>query len=124
MQNLVIQGTNKTPSVEFNTNGELKIEGRSIPENSYEFYKPVTDWINSLSEALPPSIKLIVNLEYINTSSSKLLLDLFNRLEEIYVSKKTDVEIIWLYDYDDDDSREEGQNFKADLSMPFVLKAF
>lgn len=124
MHNLTIQGTNKTPAVDFNTNGELTIEGRSIPEDSIDFYTPLIEWVDEWMNNLPSAIRMTVKLEYINTSSSKLIFDLFKRLDEIHLSQKSDSEIIWLYDYDDDDSREEGQNYKSELNIPFTIKPF
>ena len=124
MQDLVIQGTIKTPSIEFKITGDLKIEGRSIPENTYDFYKPIINWVEKLKDSLPSPIILTVKLEYINTSSSKLILDIFKILDEISLSKKCEVEIVWLYDYDDDESREEGHNYKSELSVPFNIKAY
>ena len=124
MQDLVIQGTIKTPSIEFKITGDLKIEGRSIPENTYDFYKPIINWVEKLKDSLPSPIILTVKLEYINTSSSILILDIFKILDEISLSKKCEVEIVWLYDYDDDESREEGHNYKSELSVPFNIKAY
>lgn len=124
MQDLHIQGSNKTPSVDFLVNGDLKIEGRSIPENSHEFYKPLVDWVDEWQTSLPLVIKLTVKLEYINTSSSKVILDLFKRLDGFHSLKKADTEIIWMYDYDDDDSRDEGYNYKSELTVPFLIKPY
>ena len=46
MENLTLEGTPKTPTVSFSKDaGVLEIKGRSIPENSIEFYKPLLDWI-------------------------------------------------------------------------------
>ena len=39
MEDLNLEGTAKTPTIDFKSNGELLIKGRSIPENSIEFYK-------------------------------------------------------------------------------------
>ena len=38
MEDLKHEGSAKTPLVEFSSNGELLLKGRSIPENSIEFY--------------------------------------------------------------------------------------
>ena len=41
MENLTLEGSAKTPTVSFDSeNGVLELKGRSIPENSIEFYKP------------------------------------------------------------------------------------
>ena len=40
MAHLNLEGSPKTPTIEFNSDsGYLLIRGRSIPENSIEFYK-------------------------------------------------------------------------------------
>lgn len=124
MLDLIIEDTTKTPSVEFLINGELRIAGRSIPENAVDFFNPLINWVKSLKASLPPSITFTVELEYINTSSSKLLLDLFRILDGIFLSNKSKVEIIWMYDYEDEDSRDESDSYISDLSVPFTLKAF
>jgi len=44
MEALSIDGTAKTPSVKFDgQEGVIEIKGRSIPENSIEFYKPLVE---------------------------------------------------------------------------------
>ena len=84
MEDIQIEGTPKTPSVELNTaRGSLEIKGRSIPENSIEFYKPLNEWIESYAKAPQENTTVNIQLEYFNTSSSKCILDLFKRLEVI-----------------------------------------
>ena len=79
--NLLINNSVKTPSISFAAeNGLLEIKGKSIPENSLEFYRPVFEWLESYSQAPAPSTVLRVALEYFNTSSSKCLLDLWRDL--------------------------------------------
>nr|HPJ52616.1 SiaC family regulatory phosphoprotein [Flavobacteriales bacterium] len=47
MHALLLEGSPKTPSVRFDPeNGSLELRGRSIPENSIDFYKPLTDWLD------------------------------------------------------------------------------
>ena len=94
MQDLKQEGSAKTPLVEFNTNGELLLKGRSIPENSIEFYKPLLEWIESYSESPNSSTVLNVQLEYFNTSSSKCILDVFKKLESVSGSE---VSVKWYY---------------------------
>ena len=79
MKDLVIEGKQlgKTPSIEFKANGQLKISGRSIPEDSRTFYQPVFNWLDSFKVNLPSKVEMKVSLEYFNTSSSILLLNMF-----------------------------------------------
>jgi hypothetical protein len=47
MEPIIIEGTPKTPTVKFDASaGVFEIKGRSIPENSVEFYKPLVDWLD------------------------------------------------------------------------------
>ena len=71
MTNIVLDGTAKTPTVNFDAStGLLDLRGRSIPENSIEFYKPLIDWVDQYGRNPKPSTRLRVQLEYFNTSSS------------------------------------------------------
>lgn len=121
MENLTIEGSPKTPTVEFNAEeGKLLIKGRSIPENSIEFYKPMLDWIDEYGNS--PQGKTVVNvlLEYFNTSSSKCILDVFKRLEAIK-NNGNDMVIKWHYEEDDEDMLEAGEDYQAIISIPFEM---
>lgn len=118
MESIKLEGTPKTPTVEFNaTNGELLLKGRSIPENSIEFYKPLIDWIENYSAAAGGNTVLNVQLEYFNTSSSKCLLDVFKKLERI----SNPVTIQWYYEEDDEDMLEAGEDYDAIIDIPFKM---
>ena len=118
MQDLKQEGSAKTPLVEFNSNGELLLKGRSIPENSIEFYKPLLEWIESYSESPNSSTVLNVQLEYFNTSSSKCILDVFKKLESVSGSE---VSVKWYYEEDDEDMLEAGEDYEAIIDLPFEM---
>ena len=121
MEPIIIEGTPKTPSIKFDAkDGVFEIKGRSIPENSVEFYKPLNEWLDNYMQI--PLDKTIVNirLEYFNTSSSKCILDVFKRLEAIHRSKH-DVEINWFYEEDDEDMLEAGEDYDSIIKVPFKM---
>ena len=118
MEDLKQEGSAKTPEVEFNASGELLLKGRSIPENSIEFYKPLIEWIESYSESPNSSTVLNVQLEYFNTSSSKCILDVFKKLESVTGSE---VSIKWYYEEDDEDMLEAGEDYEAIIDLPFEM---
>lgn len=118
MESIKLEGTPKTPTVEFSANnGVLLLKGRSIPENSIEFYKPLINWIEDYSASAPSETVLNVQLEYFNTSSSKCLLDIFKRLERAGDA----VTINWYYEEDDEDMLEAGEDYDAIIDIPFKL---
>lgn len=121
MENLILEGSAKTPSVTFNSSeGKLELKGRSIPENSVEFYKPLNDWIDSYGNSPKKQTVVDIKLEYFNTSSSKCILDLFKKLEGIN-GKGTEVSINWYFEEDDEDMEEAGEDYQAIISLPFKI---
>lgn len=116
MDDIKIPATQKTPLIQFSASGNLELKGRSIPENSLEFYKPLMDWLDKYVESTSGETTVHVQLEYFNTSSSKCLLDLFKRLENL--SKAT---INWYYEQDDEDMLEAGEDYEAIVSVPFKM---
>jgi hypothetical protein len=121
MEPLVIEGTPKTPSVKFDAqDGIIEIKGRSIPENSIEFYKPLVEWLEKYASSPAVQTKVNVQLEYFNTSSSKCILDVFKKLESIFKAKK-DVIINWYYEEDDEDMLEAGEDYESIIKVPFKM---
>ncbi|NUM51797.1 MAG: DUF1987 domain-containing protein [Flavobacteriales bacterium] len=118
MENLYIKGTFKTPTLSFNfEKGELDISGRSLPEHSIEFYKEAMQWLDKYIEN--PKLDTIVNvqLEYFNTSSSKVILDIFKKIELLH-SKGNNVTVNWYYEEDDTDMQEQGETFAEIIKIP------
>jgi hypothetical protein len=121
MESLVIDGTQKTPSVNFDAaKGVIEIKGRSIPENSIEFYKPLVEWLEKYKISPTTQTQVNVQLEYFNTSSSKCILDLFKKLEDI-AKAKNDVIINWYYEEDDEDMLEAGEDYESIIKVPFKM---
>ncbi len=122
MNNLIIEESIKTPSVSFaSESGILELKGKSIPENSLEFYRPVFEWIDNYALTPNSVTELKVRLEYFNTSSSKCLLDIFRRLETINLGGKSTVKVSWFYDSDDEDMMEAGEDYSALVKIPFEM---
>ena len=124
MSNLIINDSIKTPTVVFDIAGILEIKGKSIPENSLEFYRPVFEWLDIYSQSPAPKTELKISLEYFNTSSSKCLLDILRRLETINLSGKSAVKVLWFYDADDEDMMEAGEDYQALVKVPFELNVW
>ena len=120
MENYVLTPTPKTPRLYFNAeSGDFEISGRSIPENSIEFYRPLMEWLDNYSAGPSQKTRLTVNLEYFNTSSSKCLVETFRKLEKAGAS--SDVKILWHYEEEDEDMMESGEDFKKIIKIPIEL---
>jgi hypothetical protein len=121
MEPIFIERTPKTPEVKFDLiQGIIEIKGRSNPDHSMEFYKPLMDWLDEYEK--DPGDKMIVNmhLEHFNTSSSKCLLEFFKKLEDIYRAKH-EVEVNWHYEREDENILVAGEDYKYLIGIPFNL---
>jgi len=121
MEPINIESSSKTPSIKFDPEkSTLEIKGRSIPENSIEFYKPLVDWLDIYSKDPHHKTQVNIQLEYFNTSSSKCILDVFKKLEAIHKAKY-DVLINWFYEEDDEDMLEAGEDYESIIRVPFKM---
>jgi len=119
MQAIKIKGSDDTPNVILDKdNGIFEISGRSLPEDVAAFYEPILDWLEEYSE--DPMEKTVFNfkLEYFNTASSKLLLDVLLKLEDMYDDGK-DILVRWHFPDDDEDMEEAGEEYADIVEVPF-----
>jgi len=119
METIKIQGTEDTPKIMLDVENDImEISGRSLPEDVSSFYEPVLNWLNEYAEN--PNKKTVFNfkLTYFNTASSKLLLDILMKLEEMH-EKGKDVLIRWHYPEDDEDMAEAGEEYADIVDVPF-----
>lgn len=114
MKDLIIKETEKTPSVALSTNGVLKIEGRSIPEDAASFFRPLLEWTKDFTAE---EIRVDIKLEYFNTSSSKFILEMLRILENNTNNKN--ILVNWFYEEGDLDVLESGQYFESIIGIPF-----
>jgi hypothetical protein len=123
MDNLIIEPGIKTPHIILDSQrGNMEIKGKSIPENSIEFFKPVYEWIDAYVLQPLPQTLVVIQLEYFNTSSSKCLLDVFRKLEALHQSGKSSVSVKWLYEEDDEDIMEAGDDYQTIVKLPFSIE--
>jgi hypothetical protein len=117
--------TPKTPLITFDpATGNFELKGKSIPENSAVFYRPMYDWLDNYVTNPAPKTTLKIQLDYFNTSSSKCIVDLFKKLELISKNGKGEAVIDWLYDENDDDMLEAGEDYQSIIKIPFNLISF
>jgi len=121
MENFYLSATPKTPEINFDVSrGIFQISGRSIPENSLEFYKPLLVWLDRYIQNPNKNTHLKIVLEYFNTSSSKCLIEIFRRLEVLH-KQGQDLQIDWYYEKEDEDILESGQDFREIMKLPIEM---
>jgi hypothetical protein len=119
MEVINIKGTDDTPNVILDKeNGKFEISGRSLPEDVNMFFEPIMDWIDEFAEDPLANTVFNFKLEYFNTASSKVILDILLKLEEIVEDGK-EVLIKWHYHEDEEDMLEAGEEYADIVSIPF-----
>jgi hypothetical protein len=118
MDSLYLEETQDTPKVTLSkADGIFELSGRSLPEDSVDFYAPVIHWIKEYAKAPNPTTVFTFKLDYFNTASSKLILDLLNAMRDI-----KGIQVDWHYFEDDEDILEAGKEFEEQVHIPFRFK--
>lgn len=131
LTNLLITETKSSPKVKLDTTGELLLEGKSMPDNGIIFFKPILDWVQSYTSEKSPKTVLTLNLDYINTISHKIIIDIIRIFDE-YQKKGNHFELNWHYDLDDLDlsydlegvPEEEYEGKKIELLKEYLYSTF
>ena len=115
----------KTPFIEFDpASGIFTMKGKSIPENTALFYKPLFEWLNAYAETPAKTTTVNIQMDYFNTSSAKIFADIFHLLEKLQESGKSEVVVNWQYNEDDDDMLEAGEDYKSITKVTFNFVSF
>jgi hypothetical protein len=114
MEQIEIEATKYTPKIFLNPDGIISIEGKSYPENSFEFYQPIVEWIDDfLNKSSRDSLSVNMKIIYFNSSSSKVFFDIFDMFEESRDRCKTTIH--WIFDTDNENVAEAGEDLKEDF---------
>jgi len=122
MEKLALEGTEDTPAIMLDSeNNIFEFSGRSLPEDAAEFYEPILDWIEEYSKNPNPKSNFVFKMDYFNTASSKLILDVLTLLEDL-VSDGHDTVVTWYFSDDDPDMQDAGEEFGDLVDVSFELK--
>lgn len=117
---LTIDATKSSPRVVYDaTTGVLEISGESYPENSFEFFAPVFDWLRDELPALS-QLTFRVHIRYMNSSSTKCMLDILDILSE-RAANGAQIQVHWYYDAGNERALDLAEEFKEDLEIPFEI---
>lgn len=119
MENLYIEATDYTPYVNFNyKTGNFMLKGKSVPVQAEEFYRDILIWLDNYVENPQEETNISLNLDYFNIVSSKKILYILYKLNEL-VERGYTVKLDWHYYKDEDDMLEMGQDFAFMVKIPF-----
>jgi glutaredoxin-related protein len=110
VSDLIIQSTASTPEIYFKQSGHLSIKGKSLPEDPKKFFSPLFNWAEDLNVE---NVQLDVRLEYVNTSSSKNILEFIKMVDS--KDNVRHLNLNWFYEIDDLDMLEFGEIIEKKL---------
>ncbi|MBF0220455.1 MAG: DUF1987 domain-containing protein [Gammaproteobacteria bacterium] len=115
MDSITIAAQERSPEIDFDfANHTFLIKGESYPEDVSEFYGEPIAALKRYLEAQKGS-EIVFNFEliYFNSSSAKVLMNLFDTLD--MAAEENTLTINWIYESDDDNMEEMGEEFGEDL---------
>ena len=122
--NLTLEATQFSPSVAADWQiGRIEMHGESYPENTYEFFGQVIAWTESYLENSSEPLLVELHLSYLNTSSIRAMIDIFDLLQDAGEQGKQ-VAVRWFYDSRNPRASELGEEFKEDYTFPFQILSF
>jgi len=122
MKTLKIEKTEYSPEVTMDATKQLiDIRGDSFPENTYDFYKPVMDWLKEYFKDVRSDVTTVnMEINYFNSSSSQLFFDFFDVIEDAAKSG-TKVDVNWIYLAKNESAFEAGEDFSEEFEA-FKIK--
>ncbi len=119
MENLYLKGTEETPEIVFNREKpEFRVTGKSYMEDATAHYTRVVDWLEEYSKSPNKFTIFKFELEYVNTASSKIVHDILNVLDNMYLNGN-EVIVEWHYYEEDEDMLELGKEYEEIYEVPF-----
>ena len=122
MEKLVIQEElkNSPGIIYFAENNVLELSGRSIPENPELIFRRLDEWI-TLHFEKENGLTVNIQLEYINSGSSKYLYEILKRLTG-FGRVGHNVKLRWLYEEDDEAMLELGEHYRDTAGIPLEIE--
>src|SRR5512145_1884746 len=98
MRPMKIASSNYTSNVDFHSDGNITLSGKSLPQDTAKFYEPILNWI---TECDLDNLNITIHLDYMNSSSAHQISKLL-----IYAKDNPKVKtcsVNWYYDTEDED---------------------
>ena len=121
MEALVREKTDDTPEVKLDkSSGTFLFSGKSLPEDVSSFYDPIVEWIEAYGQDANDESVFEFKLTYFNTASSKMILDVLMKLEELS-EEGVNIKVKWYFEEDDEDMEEAGEEYSDIVELDFEL---
>ncbi len=124
MKTLNIIATKQSPEIYMSADdGVIKFIGKSRPEDALLFYEPVIDWVKEYANDPQPQTTVIFDLEYFNSSTTKVFKRFFDCFLKI-INQGKELVIEWHYQEEDEDMQDVGEELASLYALPFTFMPY
>lgn len=121
MESYIIPATKYTPRIELNYQDHyLRLEGDSWPENAMDVYQPLLDKLEEYFATPQQSLSIELFMEYLNTSSSKMMDDIFRKLQS-YFEQGHKIQLQWFYPEGDLECKDKCEFLLEEAHFPYAI---
>ncbi len=118
-ESISIEPTQRTPRVILER-GKIFITGRSLPENPYDFYLPIYEWILKYLNDCPKKTCIILGFELINTMSIKWIFTILREFGKTF-DMPCQIKILWYYEVGDEEMCDLGHVIRTLVRFPLKV---
>lgn len=119
MEVFCIQATEITPKVLLDkSKGVFVLQGKCLPEDAKKFFSPIVEWFDLYFEQPNNQTSFLIDFDYFNTASSKMLVIILSKLRDLHRDGKQ-VKVTWMFPQCDLELEDAGEEFSELLNIPF-----
>tara|TARA_B110000037_G_scaffold160384_1_gene181093 strand:- start:4061 stop:4468 length:408 start_codon:yes stop_codon:yes gene_type:complete len=130
MNNLILNASEKTPYFKLKSDGNFLFGGISKSEDAASFYFNIIDWLSDYYRNPKKETFVVVSFRYLNSSSSSIVLKIFNAFKRLQETGKTKIKCTWYYEEDDldmldyvDQVKQHADNIEFEILLTDEIKA-
>jgi len=116
MNDILLERSENTPKVIMNqTKGLVEFEGKSYPENTFAFYRPITEWLKHYFNNYPNKNKVTtINFKflYFNSATTQIIFEILDIFQD---SDVKNIKIYWFYDKENKNGLEDYEDYSEEF---------
>lgn len=116
MNNIFLEETDSSPKVIMDREKAfIEFEGRSYPENTFAFYRPITEWLKQYFKLYVDREKTtVINFKflYFNSATTQII---FEMLDIVQDSGVDNIDISWFYNKESELGYEDYEDYSEEF---------
>ncbi|CAA6800220.1 MAG: Unknown protein [uncultured Sulfurovum sp.] len=115
MDNILLEETDNSPKVIMSKqDGLIQFEGKSYPENTFAFYRPITEWLKEYFKVPMDSKETVVNFKflYFNSATTQIIFEILDILDDAAIDN---IKVNWFYDRESQNGYEDYEDYSEEF---------